>query len=564
MRKETFFIVLVYLVFQVSGSLHGIGERTISLGGAAGWESATVKSGLGEVSYIRHYPVLLLSAGAKPAAQPGAAKGGSRFENTAYGTDLSISFDEGKPSFFNDGSGRYRLAVSAELEAVDWRRARAGSGAALFPGTKGNKSGEPLLITVKSNDALFSPGARIGDFSIEFWIYPYTMENGEQVFSWTASRSNGFQRIQCVTEKNRLCWSFLNFFTSPDAAKKLDIRFSGETPVVPKTWTHHLIRFDARTGMVEYAVDGKVEIIEYATASGHESAETYTPLVGESGSFSLGSRYTGLIDEFKLHGVHLNRPTLNKYPASGRMETRTIDLGENSEILKIDARGGRALMQAGSGGANANTKYGEYGINGGTVISSAEYRQGGRFRFDDHSEMQFFLRTAENPYQWDPLAWRAFVPGTELPKNIRGRYVQLAVDFYPSADSLASPYLETLQVNYLPALPPLPPSSLIAVALDGGVQLRWKSSPDIETIGYLVYYGTEKDDYFCEDALPGISPIDAGKQNSLLINGLSNGVLYHFRVAAYDRRSPGKPTLFHVGEFSREVSARPLKGLGDS
>jgi hypothetical protein len=80
-------------------------------------------------------------------------------------------------------------------------------------------------------------------------------------------------------------------------------------------------------------------------------------------------------------------------------------------------------------------------------------------------------------------------------------------------------------------------------------------------VGYLVYYGTEKDQYFCTDALPGASPIDAGMKNSLFIDGLKNGVLYYFRVSAYDRRNPGDSQAFHAGEFSREVSARPLKGL---
>jgi hypothetical protein len=104
------------------------------------------------------------------------------------------------------------------------------------------------------------------------------------------------------------------------------------------------------------------------------------------------------------------------------------------------------------------------------------------------------------------------------------------------------------------------------VALDGGVRLRWKNSPDTDTAGYLVYYGTARDDYFSEDAAQGASPIDAGKQNAIIIDGLKNGILYYFRVAAYDRRLAGSgaavgEAVFHAGEFSREVSARPLRGL---
>jgi hypothetical protein len=87
--------------------------------------------------------------------------------------------------------------------------------------------------------------------------------------------------------------------------------------------------------------------------------------------------------------------------------------------------------------------------------------------------------------------------------------------------------------------------------MDGAVQLRWKNSPDPSVQGYLVYYGTASDNYFGEGAALGISPIDAGSQNSITINGLKNGTLYYFNVAAYSRPS-------QVGGFSREVRARPL------
>jgi hypothetical protein len=70
----------------------------------------------------------------------------------------------------------------------------------------------------------------------------------------------------------------------------------------------------------------------------------------------------------------------------------------------------------------------------------------------------------------------------------------------------------------------------------------------------MVYYGTARGEYFGEGAIRGASPIDAGKRTSLRIEGLRNGVLYYFAVAAYDRPEP-----FHGGELSREVSARPLR-----
>jgi hypothetical protein len=290
--------------------------------------------------------------------------------------------------------------------------------------------------------------------------------------------------------------------------------------------------------MIEYVVDGRAQAIEYAALPGREGGEVYTPITGKGGNFSLGSRFAGLLDEFRIYGACADQPSLQKYPRSGRMETRPIDLGEgNSEIINVQARGGRTVAAA---------------------RGSAEFQENGRFRFSDDSALQSFVRTSENPYSWDNSPWRAFTPGAAFSDPVRGRYVQLAVNFYPSAGGLNSPYLEDIRITYMPGEPPMPPSSFTAIASDGGVQLRWKSSPSMDTEGYLVYYGTVKDNFFGEDAALGASPIDAGKQNSLFINGLKNGVLYYFRVAAYNRRNSGS---LHVGDFSREVSARPLEGL---
>jgi hypothetical protein len=174
--------------------------------------------------------------------------------------------------------------------------------------------------------------------------------------------------------------------------------------------------------------------------------------------------------------------------------------------------------------------------------------------------MQFFIRASDNPYRMDEVVWRSFTPGADIPVEIQGRYVQLAIDFYPSADGETSPYLEELRIIYMPGEPPLPPQVVTATAVDGGVQLRWKNSPDTNTAGYLIYYSAARGEYFGEDALLGGSPIDAGKRNSLFIDGLKNGTLYYFRIAAYDRRDNG-PLGYHAGEFSREVTARPLAGL---
>jgi hypothetical protein len=389
---------------------------------------------------------------------------------------------------------------------------------------------DPLVIEAADGGALFGPERRLGDFSLEFWLYPLHMENGETVLTWTAE-NGGVQRIQCAAVKNRLQWTFTGFFASPDGTGYLDLSFAGSVPVVPRVWAHHLLRFEADTGLLEYLVNGRSEAIIYASSSGGEGGDVYTPLTGRGGAFAAGSRFSGLMDEFIIRGGVGETPALHKYAGKGRLETAVFDLGEgNSGVVRVEAAGGRT----GTGG----NIYG-----------------GGGFSYPDNSAITFFVRAADSPYLWDEADWLPFTPGADLP-GIRGRYVQIAADFYPSGDGETSPYLEELRVVYLPDEAPLPPPSLNAFARDGAVELSWKPSPDRDTAGYLVYYGVRGGEYFGEDAILGVSPINAGKRTSLRVEGLVNGRLYYFAVAAYDREN-GQGS-FHAGEFSREAAARPV------
>jgi hypothetical protein len=541
MKKVSLFIYIVYIAMYVCGSIYGVGENTIVLGGNSTWRTAENRIGVTEVNSVRPYPVLVLSSATGfSTAGYSAATGvlGNFLAIPESALDLSISFDERDKNLYRDSAGHYKVSVSPDIEEVDRRYARAGTGAALFNGV-GQVTVEP-----QNRNSLFAPGNRIGDFTIEFWLYPLNMENGEQILSWAASKHlNGdyfVQRISCMASKNRLQWSFVNFFTSTNGSSHINIEFSGNAPVVPKTWSHHLIRFDAVTGMIEYLVDGNSEAIVYATSKGRENGEVYTPVAGNTGIFLLCERFMGLMDEFKVHKVCAGRSSIQKYVYSGgRIESGAIDLGQiNSGVVKIDALGGRIS------------------IRGNAAIN--EFRENGRFRFSDDSEMNFFIRASENPYLLSTKQWINFTPGINI-SGIQGRYVQIAVDFYPSADGESSPYLEQLRIVYLADEPPLPPKNFSAIAVDGGVLLRWKHSPSTDAAGYLVYYSSVRGELFGNDAVIGPSPVDVGNRTSLFVEGLKNGTLYYFRIAAYDRVTG--EVNYNVGEFSAEVTARPLAGL---
>jgi hypothetical protein len=240
------------------------------------------------------------------------------------------------------------------------------------------------------------------------------------------------------------------------------------------------------------------------------------------------------MDEFRIHKNYLEKAALTRYGRSGRVETRTLDLGyTDSRIVKIEAFGGRTSNSSGK--------------------VRNEYAGNGSLSFSDHSEIKFFIRLSNSPYRWNEIPWIPINPGMEL-LQFRGRYVQLAVDFYPGADGETSPYLSELRVIYSAAEPPPPPTYVAAVARDGAVELTWRASPSRDVGGYYVYYGTASGDY-----LEAKYPIDAGNKTSILIHGLKNGTLYYFAVAAYNKpENEGYAFVPEPGEFSREVAARPL------
>jgi hypothetical protein len=457
---------------------------------------------------------------------------------------MILSFDEAGPGGFADQTGNYRISGAPSLTAAGRQWAREGAGAVRFSGET-----EPALTVFPQNPhALFSPGGPVRDFSMEFWLYPFNAENGEQILFWTSARQIRpgeflYQYIQGMFVRNRLRWTFTDFFSGPATARLPPLSLTSLSPLVPQTWSHHLIRFDADTGRVEYVVNGKLEGAVYATASGREGGEVYTPVLGREGQLVLGGHYTGIMDEFRTYRGYVESPSLSRYPREGgRAETLPLDLGErNTRVLKVEGRGGRFSAIGASGSA-------------GRVYH--EYDGTGNFRFSDNSALQFFIRSGNNPYNWtggEP-EWLPFMPGEELSGAVQGRFVQVAADFYPSGDGETTPYLDEIRIIYQTPEPPAPPALVYAAARDGAVDLSWRANPAPEVEGYLVYYGESPGDYFGEAALLGSSPINVGKRTSIHIDGLQNGRLYFFSVAAYDRLNGDFP-----GAFSREVSARPLR-----
>lgn len=535
------FSVFVFLGLCSLPALFAFGEKTLTIGGKSGWGLIQKRERINELSGLRPFNVLSISSAA---------------EDTNSILDLYLSFDEGNPARFKDKANHYTIVTNANVQSADQRWARHGTGAALFLGISdlsyqnSGRNTAPLSIRPVNSAALLASGRKVGDFSIEFSLFPNNLATGEKILNWQASLKNPetgslnstktalpnrIQGIACEVSKNRLSWRFDNFWLTADGRETKTIVFSSNKALSPKTWSHHLVRFDSETGLLEYLVDGIPQAALYTSSSGREGGDVYTPFTGEDGLLLVGTDFAGIIDEFKISREFIQNEKIERYQTSGgRVETKALDLGAfRSEINKITVTGGRVQFSSRA------------------ILN--QYEKNGDFRFADDAEIQFFVRVADSPYQLDSVEWTPFKSGRQI-YSIQGRYAQIAADFYPAGNLDAAPYLEEINVEYKMTPPPLPPERFTAIARDGAVDLMWKERRPDGAAGYIVYYGTKTGTYFGDDALQGPSPINVGKVSAVRLDNLKNGTLYYFSVSAYDESG-----VFSQGGLSKEVTARPSR-----
>jgi hypothetical protein len=508
--------------------LQAAGEKTLTVGAAAGWSAIAQRDNISELCGTRPEPVLSISTALPP-----------------HGVhDLDISFDASTAADFRDSIGNYTVQTSTNVVAVGERWARHGSGAALFSKARvisyynRMRKAAPIVITPRTDAALFAAGHNIADFSIEFFLFPNELSSGQVIIVWeadTGGNANNKQTITCGSSHNQIYWTFENFWFTADRKPLPKITLTSHAAVTPKSWSHHLIRFNSHTGLLEYAVDGEDRALCYTTANGEEDGEVYTPVVGRSGVFLVGSDFDGIIDDISIYQMRLRRPHSGRYANErARIVTQPLDMGApNSTVLNIDATGGLVTL--------------------GTRMAN-HYQDNGAFTFDNGAQIQFFARTSNDKYNFTS-PWRTFNPGDSF-LTFTGHYIQIACDFYASGDKESAPYLSSMAVTYKPLGFPPAPQHLAAVAHDGRVTLSWRERKLSGVAGYILYYGTRSGEYFGEGATQGASPIVLGHITTITLDNLQNGTLYYFTVASYDMAGPA-----HAGAFSREVSARPLEML---
>jgi hypothetical protein len=433
-------------------------------------------------------------------------------------TDLLVHFNE-RP--FADEAGRYR--VTEEDLLLSSQVAALGGGSGGFDG--GNRG----LTLIPEPGAVFSQGSWLEDFSIEFWLFPSLLGDGEQVLLWQGARWNGEtvipQELRCAVRDRTLIWAFENFFTGP-FSQTTSIQLQGVTPMVPRDWHHHLLRYDSRLGLLEYLVDGIPEAIVYTTDSGRERGAILVPFVGDAGpgQVKIGAGLTGFVDELRISQAFVQAPNLDRYSSGvGTFVSRTFDLGyTGTRLERIDA----VYRTPGDSAVYFYHRMTDRADADASVVPWTQFQAG------------------------QPLSRRA--TGRTPLSRTRGRYLQVMVELYPDGGRRQSPELSELRLVYEQDLPPAPPTGIHAEAGNGQVRLYWSTVNEDDVAGYFVYYGSEPAGYHGRDSDLGPSPIDVGMVSQVDVTGLMNSRLYYFAVVAYDATDPPHRSL-----FSREVSARP-------
>ncbi len=498
MRQSKLFSLLLLVFTLVAVPAAFAVEEEILLGGEDQWREIALMHNTRTVEGYRGQADIVLSTdGLEPTDR----------------SELFLPFDQ--PPVY-DRAGSYRVVGENRPEITSL--ARFGGGAARF-----GPSGEELRLS-PATTRLFAPGSMLGDFSMDFWLYPNVIDEGQTIFRWEGSDWDGSRPIpqlfQVEISGRSLEWRLENLFSDSEGAMRT-LRLEGARPLIPRRWSHHQLSYDGRTGLLEYTVDGRPEAVAYATTTGGEPGELLYGRVGAygSGEILLGEGLNGVLDEFRIsrrRNPEVLTTSLTGDP--GEVISRPFDLGLRGSKL--------------------------------SAVEAVTETPGG-------TEVQLFYRIGDElaspmPERAIDAPWTIVPEGGTLPEA-RGRYLQLRALLLSGGDRETTPRLSRVRVEYEPVAPPPPPPRIRAVPGNGAVELDWAPVRVQGVTGYRVYYGRAPGQYFGSGGTGGSSPIDAGNGTSLRIEGLENGVLYFFAVESYD--------LFgnrSVGELSREVSARPM------
>ncbi|MGA2477236.1 MAG: LamG-like jellyroll fold domain-containing protein, partial [Spirochaetia bacterium] len=294
-RKQCRSGALILCLLLLAGAATAL-EKTIELGKDKLWSDIQTMDGVTAVPGKWGFHDLVLAAG---EYAPDSS------------TEMLLHFDASPVA---DATRAYTLSGQGPL--ISSSVTALGPGSAAFTGRR-----QGVAFTVPP-DGMFSPGAAWSDFSIEFWLYPATLSDGETVISWSGFAREGSgttaaqvaQGLRCYIRDRKLTWDFSSMFALP-TGERLPVTLAGTRQLLPRVWHHHLLRFNSREGLLEYRIDGVPEAILHTTDTGSESGSIAVPLIGRAyaGPLVIGAGLAGFLDELRISRRFVEDPALARF-----------------------------------------------------------------------------------------------------------------------------------------------------------------------------------------------------------------------------------------------------------
>ncbi|MDH5680367.1 MAG: hypothetical protein OEZ36_02180 [Spirochaetota bacterium] len=470
--------------------------------------------------------------------------------------DLLIHFN-GKPGRpWGEHLGNY--SIQQKRFAFDNKRKVFGESSGKFAHPKST-----LLLRPRES-SWFNKTEHAGSFTIEFWMNPSTLSDGEIIFKrYGPVVEEGevyrYSGIICRIKNNRLRWEFHHFFHSPGGnttlydENKTKIMIMGNQRLRRHNWTHHALSFDALNGKMTYFVNGKLEKSLFVTQSGQPEDTVLTPRFypQEKSMLTIGHQFYGFLDEFmiskvaktarkkKLRYASANQDKgyfhVEKYtPREGIVTSHVYDLRQSGSFLK------RLEL-------NAHQDKGSYII--------MEYRMSDHFFTPDKPDnyTQLDRNGQETILAWKTLDTR--LPSLSTLKLTTGRYFQWRAVMKSGMSGQFSPVLKDVTFHFDIDHKPASPRELLAFSSKGKIYLKWKGNVERDVNRYKIYFGMESGNYIVQGKKPiEINVNELSDKNSpiYVIKGLKLNQVYYFVITALDRNG-------HESSLSNEVYVRVRK-----
>jgi hypothetical protein len=408
--------------------------------------------------------------------------------------DLFLPFNEEREWSEFD----YKL-ISGKLNLSRVGR-RVGQQAAAFAGNN-------ALVFIPGSSTLFF-GSESTGFTIDFWLSPSRLGDGEIVMSYEATMiGRNEQRIRqsivCYIEGARLIWRFENIFFTYDE-QPIIVEINGEM-MLKNQWMRHSIRYNPRDNRLEVLDNNIITAIQHVNEQNHQNGDVATLLLyrGTQRRLRVGD-FFGYLDNFSIIPKFIVDLFNGYYMAHGVYVSSPIDLFGNRPN-NIDL----------------------HGIT------------------ENSSELRIFLRSGSNAtiLEQSNAPWTPYEVGSDLRNYKFDRFLQVRVDFFAGVSAQTSPLLSNIVMNYDRLPPPPRPGALTFTREGDNVRVSWQSLMLAHVSGYKLYFGENSGDYY------GVigdlrSPIELGLNNSVLLSGLIPGKRYYFSLTAYDANVPKRESAF--------------------